>query len=410
MPVACATCAAVTCHVAEPSPCAASPTKHTTARRRPRRQVSWLTMGTMMCLATSTLAARLHPMPTRRIVPDAVAAPANVPSIEQTPQVANEAAPGVPVTDFTRELGLVRHNPLIARQQGGVQPTKDSAGGDDSSSTTSAPASKATKSSSKTTDTAAAPTSTSSTDSGQFTLPVPYDGEPPFLAASVADTCRSFMRTLVKDPVVRKCTPFSLLDKTSAQFFNMKKRMTDLVRVLDASCKADVNTCDDYFSKLATNMTTSGICGNDLKDNKNEEIQFAFHGMRAYRMLYSATCLIDPGSSQYCYAAATNNASVSSDVFLYNMAYGLQPTSNPPPSCSWCTNSVMGIFHSAAAQRSQDVSKVYEVTAGQINTVCGATFVNSSLPAAVNASLRLAPHWMTMITLLATLLILFTAL
>lgn len=407
MPATCATCAAAVCYAAEP---AASPAKRTTARRRPRRQVSWLTMGTMLCLASSTLAARLHPMPTRRIVPDAVAAPANVPSIEQTPPMANDAPPGVSVTDFTRELGLVRHNPLVARQQGGAQPTKDAAGGDDSSTTTSAPASKATKSSSQTSESAAAPTSTSSSDSTPFTLPIPYDGEPPFLAATVTDPCRSFMRTLVKDPVVRKCTPFSLLDKTSTQFFNIKKRITDLVRVLDTSCKADVTTCDDYFGKLATNMTSSTICGNDLKDNKNEEIQFAFHGLRAYRMLYSATCLIDPGSSQYCYAAATNNASVSSDVFLYNMAYGLQPTSNPPPSCSWCTNSVMSIFHSAAAQRSQDVSKVYEVTAGQINTVCGATFVNSSLPTAVNASPRLAPQWMTLVTLVVTLFIFFTAL
>lgn len=395
--------------------------------------MSWVTVGAMVCLATTALAARINTRPTSDA--DQAASPGNRLLIDTTPQQPAEPSSSIVITDFSRELGVIKHHPLMARQAagGGAQPTKDAAGDNShASSTKSSEAPTKTDSSSSSSTRTGVFASASASDQ-PFKNPEPFDGTRLILPEDTTDSCARFMNKLASDPVVRKCSPISLLDKvsfctmhdpvaetlltstqTSTDFFQAKRSLPNLARILDTACHADVNTCDNYFGKLLSNMTADANCSQDLhkaKLNDQNAVLSAYLGLKGYRPMYAATCLIDPDKEQYCYALAVaggGGASSNTDLFLYPMVYGTKPQLSPAPTCGWCTKSVMAIFHDASSHRSQEVSKVYEGAASAINTVCGNAFVNGSLPAAVSAATGLQPQLLSTATLTATLLLLTT--
>jgi hypothetical protein len=82
----------------------------------------------------------------------------------------------------------------------------------------------------------------------------------------------------------------------------------------------------------------------------------------------------------YCFATAVTNLTMPSDTYLYYMPYGLRLPGSSTPSCNQCVAETMGIFHSATADRSQLIAETYEDAARQINTICGPSFVDATLP------------------------------
>lgn len=57
----------------------------------------------------------------------------------------------------------------------------------------------------------------------------------------------------------------------------------------------------------------------------------------------------------------------------------------------------MGIYQSAAANRALPIAHTYGSAAVQVNTICGPSFVNSTLPNAVtvdSGGFSLIPQWM----------------
>ncbi|EFY90181.1 C6 transcription factor, putative [Metarhizium acridum CQMa 102] len=234
---------------------------------------------------------------------------------------------------------------------------------------------------------------TSTADTAASPLPSPFDNPVPnaFQVPGSGDSCPKFIAALLSDPTFKSCYPISMLiqlflaQQTSTSFFNAQKELVSIVKVLDATCDVDVAKCTAYMTKAAQNLTASTNCKRELDQNQTQVVQ-AWQGLRAYNVLYSATCLQNPSSTSYCFANAVTNLSNPSDAFLYFMPYATPLPGTSVPSCSWCVQNTMFIYHSASANRAQLVASVYLDAVNQVNTICGPNFVNSTLPAAENGA------------------------
>ncbi|KAH8176025.1 hypothetical protein LIA77_04443 [Sarocladium implicatum] len=212
-------------------------------------------------------------------------------------------------------------------------------------------------------------------------LPAAFDGNvaSEFKSPDEDDSCPNFITNLLASDEFHRCYPVSMLLLTSSGFFEAQKQLFSIVRVLDAACSADVDSCSDFMQKAARNLTETENCETEWKNGLSTVMQ-AYRGLMSYGMMYTATCLQDPDSENYCFASAVTNTSAPSDTNLYFLPYNLSMPGSSTPSCTWCNQETMGIFHSAAANRRQLIATTYEGAARQVNTMCGQAFVNSTLP------------------------------
>lgn len=179
----------------------------------------------------------------------------------------------------------------------------------------------------------------------------------------------------------------------SDSFFNAKKQITSMVRVLDAGCAADVDSCSEFMDSAAQNLTAKENCQEEYNQGLTVVTE-AYNGLVNYKTMYSATCLQDPDSDQYCYASAVTNSTDSSDSYIYFLPYNLALPGSSTPSCDWCNKETMDIFHAASADRDLLISKTYEEAARQINNLCDPEYVNGTLPEAVEShGPAMLPSW-----------------
>ncbi|PHH66208.1 hypothetical protein CDD82_1571 [Ophiocordyceps australis] len=214
-------------------------------------------------------------------------------------------------------------------------------------------------------------------------LPVPFDDAPPsdFKAPNSDDRCPNFISSLLANPTFKSCYPVSMMIQTSRGFFEAEKQLMSIVRVLDNACRPNVDSCAEFLDKAAQNLTTDANCKTEIDQGHSRVLQ-AWRGLKAYRVLYTATCLQDETTNAYCFANAVTNLTTPSDSFLYFLPYGLALPGASAPTCSWCTKQTMQIFQAASANRQHFIASKYEDAANQINVVCGPDFVNSTLPKA----------------------------
>ncbi|KKP04497.1 hypothetical protein THAR02_03382 [Trichoderma harzianum] len=236
------------------------------------------------------------------------------------------------------------------------------------------------------------PTSSSSLSSSSSALPVPFDNTPAsaFQSSGSTDSCSTFISGLLANPTFKSCYPLSMMLQTSTGLFQAEKSLLSIVRVLDATCRADSVSCATFLDQAATNLTQSNNCKAEIAQNQTLVLQ-AYHGLLAYKTIYAATCLQDPTESQYCFANAVTNLNTPSDAYLYFLPYGLALPGSSNPSCNWCTQQTMDIYFSASADRSQAIAGVYVDAARQVNTLCGPNYVNGTLPPASSEALALRP-------------------
>ncbi|KPM43472.1 hypothetical protein AK830_g3062 [Neonectria ditissima] len=247
--------------------------------------------------------------------------------------------------------------------------------------------------------------STSTADVTASPLPEAFDGTlDAELNSEASSNCPAFLDGVLADPSYEACYPLSMMlqaltkPKTSQEFFNAQKQLLSIVRVLDATCSANVTYCTEFFDAAAANLTAEENCKKEWNDGDSVVKQFLF-GLQAYEMMYQATCLQDPDDDMYCYANAVTNLTTASNAYFYYLPYNLTLPGSTVPACSWCVQETMSIFHSASADRSQPISNTYEAAARQVNTICGLDFVNGTLPAAeVSASFVFRPSWTALIT------------
>ncbi|KAJ6446424.1 C6 transcription factor [Purpureocillium lavendulum] len=235
-------------------------------------------------------------------------------------------------------------------------------------------------------------TASPTTDATQSALPSPFDSNVPsdFKVPSSDSRCPNFISTLLSDPTFKSCYPISMLIQTSMGFFEAEKKLLSIVRVLDATCKANVSTCTEFLSQAAQNLTTESNCKAEL-DQRQPQVLQAWRGLKAYQVLYKATCLQDTSTSMYCFANAVTNLTTPSDASLYFMPFGLALPSSSTPSCNYCTQETMGIYRTASADRQQFVADKYEDAAKVIDKTCGPNFVNGTLPKAQSAAGVISP-------------------
>jgi hypothetical protein len=247
--------------------------------------------------------------------------------------------------------------------------------------------------SSGTTQTQPSSTQTSTTSSASASptaispdLPQPFDSYRPsdFRSSGGDDSCPNFISNLLADSQFRACYPISMLLMGSSSFFRAQASLTSLVQVLDRSCAADVDPCNSYMTQAARDLTSEANCQEEYRAGHSLTM-LAYYGLRAYNMLYSATCLQDE-EDMYCYASAATNTTDPSDSKFYFMPYELGYPGGSTPSCSWCTQETMAIFHAASSDRSQIMSQMYPQAALSVNAVCGPDYVNATLPEAQSAS------------------------
>ncbi|KAL7953553.1 hypothetical protein V8C34DRAFT_309101 [Trichoderma compactum] len=233
---------------------------------------------------------------------------------------------------------------------------------------------------------------TSSSASSSSALPVPFDNTPAsaFQSSGSTDSCPNFISSLLANPTFKSCYPLSMMLQTSTGLFQAEKSLLSIVRVLDATCRADSASCATFLDQAATNLTMSSNCKTEIAQNQTLVLQ-AYHGLLAYKTVYAATCLQDPTENQYCFANAVTNLNTPSDAYLYFLPYGLALPGSSNPSCSWCTQQTMDIYFSASADRSQAIADVYVDAARQVNTLCGPNYVNGTLPPASSEALALRP-------------------
>ncbi|RWA09865.1 hypothetical protein EKO27_g5232 [Xylaria grammica] len=228
------------------------------------------------------------------------------------------------------------------------------------------------------TDSANPATTTTATASP---LPSPFDGA---LAANFSgdNTCPTFINDFLSNATFKACYPVSLLLQGSQSFFEAEKSFYSITLVLDAACKADVDTCTDYFNDLASSLITDGHCGKEYQ-RQNALVVQAYQGMKTYNTVYKATCLHnqDSNASEYCFANAITNTTTPSNAYLYYLPFNSTLPATAAPVCGSCTQQTMGIYQAATSNRKADIANTYLSAAGQINSECGTNFVNTSLAA-----------------------------
>ncbi|CAK7263410.1 hypothetical protein SEPCBS119000_000471 [Sporothrix epigloea] len=202
---------------------------------------------------------------------------------------------------------------------------------------------------------------------------------------SADSACPSFINAFLANHDFRKCYPFSLLLQGSRSFFEAEKSLVTITQVLDATCAANATFCGSYLSELAANLTDSANCGRDYSLGNPIVVQ-AYLGMVAYQPLYAASCLTDPGTGAYCFANAITNLTTTANAYFYYLPLNnTLPTSGSPPTCNWCLQQTMTVFWSASANRHSPIANTYLSAAQQVDTICGAKFINSTLPAATTS-------------------------
>ncbi|KAI0429202.1 hypothetical protein F5Y09DRAFT_342937 [Xylaria sp. FL1042] len=216
-------------------------------------------------------------------------------------------------------------------------------------------------------------------------LPSPFDGA---LAANFSgdNSCPTFINDFLSNSTFKACYPISLLLQGSQSFFEAEKSFFSITQVLDAACAADVDMCTDYFNDLASSLIADGHCGEEY-DRENALVVQAYQGMKTYNTVYKATCLPNEDSKtrEYCFANAITNTTTPSNAYLYYLPLNSTLPSTAAPSCGSCTQQTMGIYQNATSNRKADISNTYMSAAEQINSECGANFVNTTLAAAVKS-------------------------
>lgn len=171
----------------------------------------------------------------------------------------------------------------------------------------------------------------------------------------------------------------------SNSFFDAEQSLVSISTVLDHACAANVTSCANYLTDVATNLTKSENCGNDY-DQGNPTVTQAYIGLVAYQVVYSATCLKDDSTSVYCFGDAVTNTSNASETYFYYLPLNWTLPGVTNAMCGGCLQDTMNIYHVATANRKQPIAYTYTAAAEIVDELCGSSFANATLAAAITTS------------------------
>ncbi|RKF65786.1 putative c6 zinc finger domain containing protein [Erysiphe neolycopersici] len=247
---------------------------------------------------------------------------------------------------------------------------------------------------------------TTSTIKSTSSLPIPFDVG---FNHNITTTCQNFMSKMLSSTDFKKCSPISMLLQNSNSFFQTSKNFLRITSLLDTSCSAPVSDCTKLFQTYSLNLTRSDACGPDIS-HSNPQIESALLGLRAYKTLYTVSCLrtsspvvncnqkshlsgpdktissIGRPEDSYCFANAITNTTNPSNSFIYFLPLNVSLVGSAVPTCNTCLQSTMSVFQLETANRSSVLAHNYHQAASQVNVVCGPQFVNASLAVAVSSA------------------------
>lgn len=196
-------------------------------------------------------------------------------------------------------------------------------------------------------------------------------------------TCLDFYTNMTLSLPFRRCRPFGLLAEYSSQFIGAQTNVTLLNDLIWGTCNTpiDGDACSQNMDWFASSLQTQ--CTTELSQ-RNPFVANTLDGLDLFEVSRQAGCLSNPDTNVYCYiqAAAQPN---SSDLYFYQILFGLQIPNNTKPSCSSCTKSLMNLYVSAISGQNQikdndvrsTLAQAYAHAADIAVGVCGNGFVQT---------------------------------
>jgi hypothetical protein len=164
-----------------------------------------------------------------------------------------------------------------------------------------------------------------------------------------------------------------------------QSNITLLNNMVWGTCNTDVpfSQCTANMNSFAQSLRSN--CAVDLASN-NVIVSDALNGLLIYSLMRNVGCQSNPSTNVYCYISAAVNANPS-DLYYYELPFGIPLPNTTTPSCSSCTKTIMGLY--LAAVSGQDpgttdpyvkaiLAKTYTPAAQLSDNVCGTGYVQMS--------------------------------
>ena len=155
--------------------------------------------------------------------------------------------------------------------------------------------------------------------------------------------------------------------------------------MLDATCNVVSAHCADAMSRFAQSLRDQANCGADFAA-QNPIVLRAYNGFLSYAPMHAAGCLQADAravsaspSNEYCFVAASGNASAPADQYLYYLPLGIPMPGGSRPTCSSCTQQTMRTFAQAAGNLTSPLAATYAQAATLVNQKCGPDWVEASV-------------------------------
>ena len=159
--------------------------------------------------------------------------------------------------------------------------------------------------------------------------------------------------------------------------------MTLLNNMLWGTCNTalDNATCSKNMDWFASSLETQ--CATEITQ-RNPFVINTRNGLNLYGVSRTAGCQSNPATNVYCYIQAATQSDPS-DLYFYQVQFGLRIPNNTEPSCSSCTKSLMSLYVSAIVGQEgledkntrNSLAPAYDQAARIAVGVCGDGFVQS---------------------------------
>lgn len=195
--------------------------------------------------------------------------------------------------------------------------------------------------------------------------------------------CIDYYSNMTLSLPFRRCRPFGLLAEYSSQFIEAQTNITLLNDMVWGTCNTtlDADTCSDNMDWFASSIKTE--CATELSQ-RNSFVENTLDGLELFSLSRQVGCLANPDTNVYCYVQAAAQPEAS-DIYFYQVMYGLEIPNNTKPSCSSCTKSLMTLYMSGITGEAQvkdndvrtTLAQAYAHAADIAVGVCGNGFVET---------------------------------
>jgi len=163
----------------------------------------------------------------------------------------------------------------------------------------------------------------------------------------------------------------------------------------------DNDTCSKNMDWFTSSLKSQ--CATEITQ-RNPFVVNTLTGLSLYGVSRTAGCQSNPSTNVYCYTQAAA-LSDPSDLYFYQVQFGLSVPNNTKPSCSPCIKGLMDLYVSAISgqegSEDEDVRSKLAIAYAQASSiiieVCGNGFVQTiAINGSGTLSLSLSSLWFVM--------------